>query len=389
MSAGHIRPRGKTSWELKFDASRDPATGKRKIQFVSFRGTKRQAQVKLAELIAAVGGGTYVEPSKLTVAEHVRTRIDHWEASGAISARTAQRYRQLADGQIVPHIGVRLLQKLTTIDIEAWHVALRTSGRRRGGGGVSSRTVVHAHRVLSHAFDDAARHGVVPRNVAKLQPPPKVQAGEMVILRGDEVGALITQLRGHAMYAPAIVALFTGMRLGEILGLRWRNVNLISAKTISVREAVEETKAHGIRFKAPKTKAGRRDIGLPDIIVETLREHRRQQLEVRVALGLGKPAADALVFPALDGGPQAPSAVSRSWGIAAAGLGLANITLHALRHSHTSQLIDAGVDIVTISKRLGHASPDVTLRVYAHLFRRDDGKAAAAINAALAGPAAV
>ena len=99
MSAGHLRPRGKTSWELKFDAGRDPAAGKRKIQSVSFRGTKRQAQVKLAELIAAVGGGTYVEPSKLTVAEHVRTRIDHWEASGAISARTAQRYRQLADGQ--------------------------------------------------------------------------------------------------------------------------------------------------------------------------------------------------------------------------------------------------------------------------------------------------
>src|SRR5688572_27182761 len=98
MSAGHIRPRGKNSWELKFESGpRDPVTGKRKIQYVSFRGTKRETQVKLAGLIAAVGDATYIEPSKLTVAAHVRARVDYWEASGAISARTAQRYRQLVD----------------------------------------------------------------------------------------------------------------------------------------------------------------------------------------------------------------------------------------------------------------------------------------------------
>jgi integrase len=126
-------------------------------------------------------------------------------------------------------------------------------------------------------------------------------------------------------------------------------------------------------------------IGLPDIVVDALREHRRQQLEVRLALGIGKLPSDALVFSTLEGGPQAPSDVSRSWGLVAAHFGMPEITLQGLRHTHASQLIDAGVDIVTISKRLGHASPDVTLRVYAHLFRRDDGKAAAAINAALAG----
>jgi integrase len=386
MSAGHIRPRGRRSWELKFDAGRDPATGERKIQYHSFKGTKSEAKIKLAELIAAVGKGTYIEPSKLTVAEHVRARIDQWEESEAISARTAQRYRQLLEGQIAPHIGARIVQKMSTLDVERWHTALRTRGRRRGKGGVSPRTVVHAHRVLCHALDDANRHDVVSRNVAKLQPPPKVQPGEMAILDGDGIPALIAELRGHVLYAPAIVALFTGMRLGEILALRWRNADL-NAKVICVREALEETKAHGIRIKAPKTKAGRRDIGLPNIVVEALGDHRRQQLEVRVALGVGKPPADALVFPTLEGEPQAPSDVSRAWGNVGAGLGIPEITLHGLRHTHAPQLIDAGVDIVTISKRLGHASPDVTLRVYAHLFRKDDGKAAEAINAALAGSA--
>jgi hypothetical protein len=177
-TGGHIRPRGRRSWELKFDAGRDPATGERKIQYHSFKGTKSEAKIKLAELIAAVGKGTYVEPSKLTVAEHVRGRIDQWEESEAISARTAQRYRQLLEGQIAPHIGARLVQKMSTLDVERWHTALRTRGRHRGRGGVSPRTVVHAHRVLCHALDDANRHDVVSRNVAKLQPPPKVQPGE-------------------------------------------------------------------------------------------------------------------------------------------------------------------------------------------------------------------
>ena len=87
--------------------------------------------MKLAGLIAAVGAGTYVEPNKMTVAEHLRARVDQWEAAGDISARTAQRYRQLVENQIVPHLGDKLLQKLKRLDIEAWHTALRTGGRRR------------------------------------------------------------------------------------------------------------------------------------------------------------------------------------------------------------------------------------------------------------------
>lgn len=91
MSAGHIQRRGKTSWRLKFEGARDPKTGKRNIQYVTVHGTKREAKVKLAELIAAVGGGSYVEPTKLTIGDYVLARIDPWEASEAISARTAQR----------------------------------------------------------------------------------------------------------------------------------------------------------------------------------------------------------------------------------------------------------------------------------------------------------
>src|SRR5262245_15296852 len=100
-------------------------------------------------------------------------------------------------------------------------------------------------------------------------------------------------------------------------------------------------------------------------------------------LGVGKLPSNALLFADLEGAPLSRNGISSDWGDYAASLGIPDVTFHALRHTHASQLIDAGVDIVTISKRLGHAKPDITLRIYAHLFRKDDGKAAAAINTIL------
>ena len=179
-----------------------------------------------------------------------------------------------------------------------------------------------------------------------------------------------------------MVSLFTGARLGEVLALRWSRIDL-DKKILQVREAVEETKEHGIRFKVPKSKAGRRDITLPDILIEALREHRKAQLELRMKLGVGKLPDDALLFANIEGAPLSTTACGKAWGNFAASIGMPEVTFHALRHTHASQLIDEGVDIVTISNRLGHAKPDITLRIYAHLFRKDDGKAADAINAAL------
>ena len=249
---GNITKRGKNSWRLKFDAGRD-SNGKRKIQWHTFRGSKRQAQVRLAELIASVGAGNYVEPNRVTVADHVRGRIDQWESAGDISARTAQRYRELTNNQIAPHIGTVTLQKLRVADIENWHATLRTTGRARGKGGVAPRTIGHAHRVLSKALNDAVRHGLVPANVARIEAAPKVPSEEMVIVH--DVPGMVEKLQGSRLRLPAMVALFTGMRLGEVLALRWGRVDLDGK---SVRETLENTNAHGLRFKPPKSKAGRR-----------------------------------------------------------------------------------------------------------------------------------
>jgi integrase len=235
--------------------------------------------------------------------------------------------------------------------------------------------------VLGKALRDAELDGLVSRNVCRVQRAPKVAEAEMVVVR-DVPGFLAAVNGSERFRVVAVVALFTGMRLGEVLALRWKHVNL-DAKVIQVREALEQTKAHGVRFKATKSRAGKRDLTLPDFLVDVLREHRRAALELRMQIGAGRPGDDALLFSDINGAPLSPNAMSSRWSEFAARSGFPEISFHALRHTHASQLIDAGVDIVTISKRLGHAKPDITLRVYAHLFRNDDSKAAAAINAAL------
>jgi len=377
---GHIRRRGENSFELKYEVGIDPRTGKRITKYTSVKGTKKDAQIKLAELIASVAAGSHIDSSKVTVAEFVRSRIDQWEASGDITALSAQRYRELNENQIVPHIGAMVLQNVRPLHVEQWHTTLRTKGRADGKGGIAPRTIGHAHRVLYSALSDAVENGLVLRNVMQHKSPPKIPDEETVIVR--DVSAFIAEIKtsGGDLYVPAMVALFTGMRRSEILALRWGRVDL-DKKLCQVREALEETQQHGIRFKTPKSKAGRRDITLPDVLIDVLHAHRKAQLELRVRLGTGKLQDNDLLFADIDGGPISPNSVSAAWNLYAAKIGMPEVTFHALRHTHASQLIDAGVDVVTISKRLGHAKPDITLRIYAHLYRKDDGKAAAAINA--------
>jgi integrase len=109
---------------------------------------------------------------------------------------------------------------------------------------------------------------------------------------------------------------------------------------------------------------------LPDILVDVLREHRKAMLEFRMQIGAGKLPDDALLFANIDGGPLSPNAISAAWADFAESFELSDVTFHALRHTHASQLMDQGADIVTISKRLGHSKPDITLRIYAHLFQK-------------------
>jgi integrase len=205
-----------------------------------------------------------------------------------------------------------------------------------------------------------AENDLVLRNVMQSKSPPKVPDEEMVIVR--EVPIFIAEIKasGRNLYVPAMASLFTGMRRNEVLALKWGHVDL-DCNIVRVHEALEFTKAHGVRFKSPKSKAGRRDITLPDILVDVLRDYRKAQLELRVRLGTGKMHDTDLLFADIDGAPLSPNAVSAAWSDYARKIGRPEVTFHALRHTHPSQLIDQGVDIVTISRRLPTSPRGFTL----------------------------
>lgn len=375
---GNITRRGKSSWRLKFDVGRDPETGKRLIQYVTVRGKRQDAERELTRRLNALHEGTWIEPSSVTVADYIRGWLD--DAAHGISPKTKERYWQLAEQQIIPHLGTVPLQKLRPAQIQEWHGILLRSGGKDGRP-LSARTVGHAHRVLHRALARAALSEVVSRNVASLVHPPRVEANEVAILTAEQMVDVLAKLEGHALHPIVAVALATGMRRGELLALRWGDVDLDGA-TLRVERSLEETMA-GLRLKTPKTRHGRRMVSLPPSAVDVLREHRRQQLELRLALGLGRHDSDALVFSRPDGSPLSPDNLSRDWRRLTASRGLPRVMFHALRHSHASALIASGVDVLTVSRRLGHGSPVVTLTVYGHLFANTDIAAADAIEAAL------
>ncbi len=234
----------------------------------------------------------------------------------------------------------------------------------------------------------AATAEIVVRNVAAAIKPPKVEVDpdRIISLKADEVAILLQRLTGHALYPLAALALGSGARRGELCGLRWGDVDLLSnsGAMIRIERSIEETKA-GLRVKPPKTKHGRRSITIPVVAVEALRALRVKHLERRLALGLGKMDAGDLVFAKVPGEIPSPDNLSRDWRRVIKGLKLPQISLHGLRHTHASMLISSGIDVLSVSRRLGHGSPAFTLSTYAQFFQDRGDAAAKAIDTFLVG----
>jgi integrase len=328
--------------------------------------------------MSAVDTGTDTKPAKTTVRELL---LDMWlDGVHGLAPKTAERYRQLADQQIIPHLGAVQIQKLRKAEIIEWHQKLLTSGGKDGRP-LSARTVGHAHRVLRKALAHAIDREILTRNVAAAAKVPAVTAPEIQTLNAAQMADVLKACKGHALYPIVALALGTGARRGEILALPWSNVDL-EGGTVKIERSLEETR-DDLRFKEPKTRHGRRTITLPASAIEALKEHRKRQLEFRLATGLGRPEPDALVFCTVEGEPLSPDNLSRDWHRFVKARKLPAVMFHSLRHSHASALIAAGLDVLSISRRLGHGSPVITLGVYGHLFENKDDAAARAIEAAL------
>src|SRR5262245_27102784 len=368
---GHIRERSAGHWAIVLD-HHDPVSGQRKRRWYSHKGTKREAQIECARLIAEQQSGASIDPNKIVVAEFLNRFDRDWIATH-VSAQSRERY-QFALNHVRRHLGNKPLQKLRPADLAAFYATLAREG-------LAPRGVKLVHATVHRALGQAKAWGVIRDNPAEIAKPPKAPDQETPMLQPDQATALLERLRGQPLYLIASLALGTGMRRNEMLALRWRDIDL-DTRHLTIETALEQTAAHGIRTKGPKTKHGKRTISLPAHVVAELRQHWREQQEQRLAVGLGKAPEATPVLAAPDGGHLSPNAITKAWPVAMAAIGMPAVTLHSLRHTHASMLIASGVDILTISRRLGHSSPTITLGVYGHLIAGGDDRAAQVMEAA-------
>jgi integrase len=375
---GHIRKRSRASWAIVIDLGRDPG-GKRRQKWHTVHGTKQDAERELANLLNSIHKGDYVEPSKMTVSDY----LSNWLAEYAklnVSPKTYERYMDIISKNILPALGEYHLSKLRPLHIQSFYTDALTQGRKDGRGGLSAQTVLHFHRVLRKALQQAVKWQLLARNPTEAVEAPRPQRKEMHAVDETGTARLLHAVEGMRLYMPVLLAVMTGMRRGEILALRWQDTDLEKGK-IAVRRSLEQTR-DGLRFKQPKTGKGMRSIALPGIAVQTLRRHKIAQAQERLRLGPAYEDND-LVCPRLDGGPWAPDSLSTAFAGLIRRSDLPRVRFHDLRHSHATQLLRHGIHPKVVSERLGHSKVGITLDTYSHVLPGMQEEAASKVDAAL------
>jgi integrase len=373
---GHIRERSPGHWAIILD-QRDPATGKRKRKWHAFKGTKREAQIECSRLITAVTGGTYLEPSKTTLAEFLERWLDAVKAR--VSPRTHERYCEIARKNIAPSLGGAILSSLRPAQISQAYTKALESGRRDGTGGLSPRTVHHMHRVLKQALSQAVRWGALVRNPADAVDPPKVERKAMQTYDLAQTLDVIESMRGTRMHIPTILAVLCGLRRGEVAALRWRNVDL-DAGIIAIVESAEQI-GPKIRYKSPKNGRGR-PVAMSGTVLEELKARRAEQAQELLKLGV-RLSDDTFVCTQADASPLQPTFITHQWVKLIGDTKLKRLRFHDLRHAHATHLLASGIHPKVASERLGHSKVGITLDLYSHVLPGMQEDAAARVDDAL------
>jgi len=337
--------------------------------------TRTEAAKKLATAIKAHQDGLPAPNDRQTFGQFV----ERWIASvgPTLRPKTAQNYAQLLRSHAIPEIGRIPLTKLRPTDLD------RVYERRRKSG-AAPRSILHLHRAIFRCLRYAERWGDVVRNVAALVDAPKITRTDMRALNAGEARELMRVAEGDRLEALLIVALSTGMRSGEMLGLTWRAVDFERGR-ISVVASLQPNAAHELVLMEPKTPRSRRVIDVEPRVVAMLRRHRAaQEMERRVAGDSW--AGHDLVFTLPTGNPIDGRALIRSWfRPLLAKAGLPPIRIHDLRHSYASIALALGVHPKVVQEALGHSTIAVTLDLYSHVVPSLQREAAKEMGAALFG----
>jgi len=372
--------RSKGSWSLILYLGRDPVTGKKRQKCVTFRGTQKAAERELNRRVREVDAGVYVESGRITVVEFLKKWLESIKAN--IGAKTHERYTGVVNGHLIPVLGALPRGKLQPFHIQEAYAKWQAAGFRKDQrkGVLSPQIVLHHHRILRTALHAAVKWQLLSRNPADALTPPRVPFKEFTVMDESHTAWLLDALGGTKLHVPVVLAVCAGMRRGEVLALKWSDVDLTLGNLV-VRRSLSQTKA-GIDFKEPKSRKGHRVISLPSMAVDILQAHLGIQNTRKVELGdawrdLG------LVCPGDGGSMWPPNRLSEEFAYLVRSRKLERIRFHDLRHSHASQLLRAGASPKVISERLGHSKVGFTLDTYAHLLPDVQDEAAAQIDARL------
>lgn len=373
---GYTRRHGKGwSYVIELPKSED---GARKRRSLSGFATQRAAATAMRTALATIDDASYVEPTKETVAGFMRRWLP--SAKARMRPSTWAFYDMLTEKHIIPALGGAKLQRLTVAELNAFYADLLDHGRRDGTGGLSPRTVGHIHGVLRLALGEAVRWDSLTRNPAEGASPPRKQRTEMSAWSAVEAQTFLASVRDDRLYAAYGLALTTGLRRGELLGLSWRDIDL-EAGWLNVRQTVVHVNSSKPQLSTPKTAAGRRSVALDTATVELLREHRLAQLKERAELGLTAQQPDDFVFSHIDGSPLHPTVFTDTFNRRVKAAGLRRIRLHDLRHTAATLMLAGGTNPKVVQERLGHSSVSMTLDLYSHTVPSLQEEAAAKLGA--------
>ena len=347
---GHIRKRGERSWAIVVDVGHDPQTGKRRQKWISVKGTKRDAERRLPEVIKELNDRTYVEPSGIRLADY----LDLWMrdyASISVRELTMDSYRYL--------VGVlqRDLGQVELADLKPWKVQRYYADLIEGG--LSASTVIHLHRLLSQAINKAVKWGMLPLNVMEDVAPPRRQKTEFRSLNPAEVERLLGAAHGTDYHLPIHLAIYTGLRRSELLGLRWSDVNL-GASSLVVNRSMVPTRSTPALISSPKTRASRRVVSYGE--------------STRAVLMSRRAGPEAQVCARRDGRLLVPRGLSHGFRRIADRCGI-EVRFHDLRHTHASLLLASGVPVHVVRARLGHESIQTTVDTYGHVLPASESNA--------------
>ena len=350
-----------TYWEARVTTGRDPGTG-RQLQR-SFTGkTQKEVREKMQAAAVEVNQGTYTAPQRMTVGQW----LDIWQRDylGAVKPSTVRNYRNSINNYIVPALGAVRLQELHPHAVQNF----------LNGIGRAPATVLLVYRHLHHALEKAAELDYIPRNPANHCVLPKVEQAEIKPLDDWQVAALLEAAKGNLLEHMVVVALFTGLRMSELLGLTWEAVDFNSG-TVTVNKQLAYYYA-GTVFQSPKSGKPRTITPAPAVMT-ALKRQRTKQLEMQLKAGPAWSNPYGFVFTTETGGAFSHSGTGKRFKALCVAAGLEGVRFHDCRHTYAVNAIRAGDDIKSVQGNLGHATAAFTLDKYGH-FTETMRKASAA-----------